>query len=152
MTGSFDLRLGAGTYRLKARDWSHGFTEYWNDKPTLATADDITLASGQFRSGIDIVMDKQPAEPITTRQLPVVSGKPKVGKTLTVKGGAWTPAAVKLGYQWYAGSKPIKNATKGKLHVTKARLHRKLKVVITVSASGYATTTLTVKVKGRVHG
>ena len=45
-----------------------------------------------------------------------------MGKKLTAKAGEWGPKGVTLSYQWYAGTKPIKGATKATtlVHATEA--------------------------------
>ena len=44
--------LNAGTYRLRFQDFGDAYLgEYWNDKPTLATADDIVVAASTTVTG-----------------------------------------------------------------------------------------------------
>ncbi|CAN5441496.1 hypothetical protein BH09ACT12_BH09ACT12_30150 [soil metagenome] len=47
---------------------------------------------------------------IKSKRAPSVSGRPKLGRPLTVTAGTWKPAKVRLTYAWYAGSKKIKGA------------------------------------------
>jgi hypothetical protein len=50
--------LGAGDFKVVYFDCNDGSyaTEYWNDKPGFSTADAITLASGENRSGVDATL------------------------------------------------------------------------------------------------
>lgn len=68
---------------------------------------------------------------------PKISGTPKIGRKVTAKPGSWTPGT-KFSYQWYAGSKAIKGATRSSLKIN-AKLKRKtLKVKVTGTKAGYA--------------
>lgn len=81
-----------------------------------------------------------PAAPkALTAATPKISGKAKVGRTLTANPGHWTDGA-KLSYQWKANGKPIKHATKRKLALTKALRGSRITVTVTGSLAGYETT------------
>lgn len=74
-----------------------------------------------------------------------VKGKPKVGSTLKVKGLELAlRTAVSYKFQWFAGSKKIKKATKSKLKVTRAMKGKKLSVKVTATAGS---TSKSVKLK-----
>jgi Leucine-rich repeat (LRR) protein len=75
----------------------------------------------------------------TTAPKPKITGTAKVGKTLKAVPGTCTPAASKVTYQWYRGTKAIKAATKPTYKITKADLGKKIKVRITVTRPGYFT-------------
>ncbi|QIK74860.1 hypothetical protein [Nocardioides piscis] len=83
---------------------------------------------------------------------PKVKGKPIVGTTLKARPGTWQPAPAKVTYQWRAGSKAIKKATRPRLKLTSALRGKKISVRITLAAPGVSTRTVTVKVKGKVKG
>ncbi len=72
---------------------------------------------------------------------PTVSGKAKVGSTMTAKPGAWAPAPVSFRYQWYRGTTPIANATKPSYTVTAADGGRALSVAVTGTKTGHAAVT-----------
>lgn len=81
-----------------------------------------------------------------------VAGKPKVGSTLRLTGldklfRASTPVWYR--FQWYAGAKKIKKATKSKLKVLASMKGSKLSVKVTASA-GSSTKTVKIKV-GKVR-
>ena len=79
-----------------------------------------------------------------------MSGKPKVGKTLKVTHlDLDLRTTVTYKFQWYAGTKKIKKATKSKLKVTSAMKGKKLSVKVTATA---ASTSKSVKLKvGKVR-
>lgn len=74
---------------------------------------------------------------------PKVSGKPKVGRTLTANPGTWGPAGVVLTFKWYRGSKAIKGATTDTYRLTRADKGKRLKVKVTGRLDGYTTLTKT---------
>jgi DNA-binding beta-propeller fold protein YncE len=74
-----------------------------------------------------------------TGRRPWITGKPKVGRKLTAKVAAWTPAPVKLSYQWYAAGKRIRRATRKTLKLTKAQRRKRITVKVTGRKTGYPT-------------
>ena len=88
---------------------------------------------------------------VLTAVTPKISGKAKVGQTLTAEPGSWT-AGAKLTYQWEAGGKPIKNATKRTLEVTKSLAGERITVTVTGSLAGYSTTSRTSAATDKVGG
>lgn len=77
---------------------------------------------------------------------PTISGTAKVGKTLTVKVGAWSPSP-KFSYQWYHAKTAIKGATKSSYKVAKADKGHTVWVKVTAKKTGYPTVTKKVSVK-----
>jgi 5-hydroxyisourate hydrolase-like protein (transthyretin family) len=80
-----------------------------------------------------------------------VAGKPKVGKTVKLTGldKLLRSTGVSYKFQWFAGAKKIKKATKSTLKVTKAMKGTKLSVKVTATA---AASSKTVKIKvGKVR-
>jgi hypothetical protein len=79
-----------------------------------------------------------------------VTGKPKVGKTVKVAHlDLDVRTAVTYKFQWFAGTKKIKKATKSKLKVTSAMKGKKLSVKVTGTAGS---TSKSVKIKvGKVR-
>ncbi len=73
-----------------------------------------------------------------------VKGKFKVGRKIKVTAGKLAPTPTRTTYQWFAGKKAIKGATKPKLKLTKAMVGKKISVRITATRTGYQPlTTLT---------
>jgi len=78
-----------------------------------------------------------------TGTVPKVTGKTKVGSTLTAAAGSWKPSGVKVSYQWLRDGVVISKATKAKYVVRSSDLSRKFSVRITGSKSGLKTQTKT---------
>lgn len=85
-----------------------------------------------------------------TRATPKVAGTVKVGKKLTAKPGTWTSGTT-LRYQWYAGGKAIKGATKSSLTLKSAQRGKTITVKVTGSKAGYTTVSATSKKTGKVR-
>ncbi len=81
---------------------------------------------------------------------PRITGRPKVGRRLTAKPGAWTPAPVKLSYQWYAAGKRIRRATRQTLKLTKAQRRKRITVRVTGRKAGYTAVTEISKATKRI--
>ena len=81
---------------------------------------------------------------------PVVAGTAVVGRKLKVSTGSWDPGAVSLRYQWLAGGKVIKGATRRTLKLTKAQLGKKITVRVTATATGLTATTVTTRATRKV--
>ncbi|MFI0923264.1 hypothetical protein ACH4TP_04855 [Streptomyces sp. NPDC021012] len=83
---------------------------------------------------------------------PYVTGTVRVGRTLTLNRGTWTPAPSSYAYQWYANGRAISGATKSTFLLTKAQ--RGLRITVRVTAyrtghtAGVAWTRATVVVAG----
>lgn len=79
---------------------------------------------------------------VATAATPKVSGTKKVGNTLRVVRGTWTPGTT-FSYQWYANGNPIAKATKSTLKVTKSLKPKKITIKVTGKKAGYATVSKT---------
>ncbi|MEV6249302.1 hypothetical protein AB0M38_24285 [Streptomyces sp. NPDC051742] len=83
---------------------------------------------------------------------PYVTGTVRVGRTLTLNRGTWTPAPTSYTYQWYANGRAITGATRTTF--TPASAQRGMRITVKVTAqrtghySGVAWTTSTVAVAG----
>ncbi|TQK70057.1 carboxypeptidase regulatory-like domain-containing protein [Nocardioides sp. SLBN-35] len=94
----------ASTYRVTAQDAGHALR-------VEITASREGFEPGEARSAA-LAVPEEPVEPtVTNTVLPVISGTPAVGQTLTVSPGSWTPADVVLSYAWFAGASPIPGAS-----------------------------------------
>jgi hypothetical protein len=63
---------------------------------------------------------------------PVITGRAAVGSTVKAKVGSWGPhTKVRFSYQWYAGKKAIRGATRPKLRISKATAGKKLRLRVT---------------------
>lgn len=173
LDGTYDLaQLAGGAYRV-------GYTfgairEFWNDKGTLDVAQDVTVAPGALtaagRNAVLIAGEHDPrttppapqvpapapqaptaAKAVTNSKLPHVVGKPRVGRTLRVSSGAWSPSIVSWKVQWLADGRIIKKANKMKFEVTPKQVGKRISVRITASAAGYQSTTVTTASTGKVR-
>lgn len=74
---------------------------------------------------------------------PAITGTAKKGKTLKVKMSAWTPAPVKITYQWLRNGSAISGATKSSYKLTKKDKKKYISVRATGTKAGYATASRT---------
>lgn len=90
---------------------------------------------------------------LANRTRPRVRGKAKVGRTLRVTRGTWTPdSGVDFSYRWFANGKAIKRATKPRLRVTKKLKGKRLWVRVTAKLPGAAKMTVRTRRTKRVAG
>jgi hypothetical protein len=82
-------------------------------------------------------------KPFTKSATPVITGSLKVGKTLGTNNGYWNPSPTKVTYQWLRNLVPITGATAKTYKLTAADKGTSIRVKITVTKTGYATTTKT---------
>jgi len=78
----------------------------------------------------------------TKSATPKITGTAKVGKTLKVTTGTWSPKPT-FTYQWYRGTTAIKGATKASYKLVAADKGKKIKVVVTAKAKDTVTVTKT---------
>lgn len=88
---------------------------------------------------------------VSATKLPVIKGKPIVGRTLKVTAGSWNAPGVTRVLQWLANGKVIKKAIKAKLKMTRKLVGKKISVRIVVSAPGYLPSTVRIRRAGRVQ-
>ena len=93
---------------------------------------------------------------IRNQAVPVVSGKPIVGRTLTATHGDWSLTPDSYSYRWYAGGHRIKGATQATYQPTASVAGRRIRVVVTAHSQGYtaqaASSVLTDRAMlGRIH-
>jgi hypothetical protein len=69
---------------------------------------------------------------------PAISGTAKVGRTLSVSRGSWTPTPKTYQYQWYRNGVAITGATKNSYTVKSSDRGRTLTARVTVFQTGYA--------------
>ena len=81
---------------------------------------------------------------------PKITGSVRIGKTLKVVTGTWSPKPT-FTYQWYANGKKISKATKASFKLTKSLKGKRITVVVTANKQYYSTlirtSTATSKVK-----
>ncbi len=118
------------TYKVQAADAGH--TIKVTAANTGAAFTQVTRTSANTA--------KVPALAWAASPNPTLSGTTKVGKTLTVKVGAWSPTPT-FSYQWYRGTAAIKGATKTSHKLTSADKGKTVSVKVTAKKTGYPSTT-----------
>lgn len=91
-----------------------------------------------------------PPSTLASTRRPAITGKATVGRKLKVTTGAWTSPRVRLAYQWLAGGRVIKGATKASLLLRRAHAGARITVRVTASASGFTPTTVTIRAAKKV--
>lgn len=74
-----------------------------------------------------------------TAPRPTISGTAKVGKTLTVSRGSWSPTPSSVKYVWKANGVTISTRTTNKFVVPPSAKGKRLTVTVTGSRTGYTT-------------
>lgn len=92
-----------------------------------------------------------PATTFTATAPPTVTGKLKVGRTLTARPGTWIPTPTTVSFKWFADGKSVRRATSAKLRLTTKLEGKRISVRIILTRPGVTTTVRTVKVRGRVR-
>ena len=144
-------RIGASTTVLARRETATLHHE------ALTAGTDFTSAAGGVRiavvttgatATVEVTLATPPVvgppatPPIASFRTatPRITGTPKVGRTLKVKVGSWSPRP-RFTYQWYAGGKKITTkGTKSSLKLTAKQRGKKITVRVTATRPGYATT------------
>ncbi|MCX5392428.1 hypothetical protein [Streptomyces sp. NBC_00094] len=68
---------------------------------------------------------------------PYTTGTVRVGRTLSLNRGTWTPAPTSYAYQWYANGRAVSGATKSWLTLTSAQRGAKITVRVTAHRTGH---------------
>ncbi|MEU2230148.1 hypothetical protein [Streptomyces vietnamensis] len=83
---------------------------------------------------------------------PYVTGTVRVGRTLTLNRGAWTPAPTSYAYQWYANGRAISGATRTTFTLTSAQRGLTITVRVTAYRTGHAAGVAWTRSTGAVAG
>lgn len=113
-------------------------------KVTVAATGYTSLASATAATA------KVTAATLTVTTKPVISGKAKVGKTLTVSKGVYSASGTVVTFQWLRDGKVIKGATAAKYAVVAADKKAKLSVKVTATKTGYTPVTTVTAPTGAV--
>ncbi|MFF9426139.1 hypothetical protein [Streptomyces sp. NPDC014746] len=93
----------------------------------------------------------QGVAPRATRT-PSLSGTVRVGRTLTLNRGTWTPAPTSFAYQWYANGRAVSGATRATFTLTKAQRGTKITVRVTALRTGHLNGVAWTRSTGAVAG
>lgn len=116
---SYKVTAADRGHRLRVVVWAHRDGYY----PGYSSATTWTVKSGTI-----------------TAATPKLSGTPKVGSTLRLSRGTWSPSSVTFTQQWYRNSYPIPGATGTYRKLTSADRGARIHVRVTARKSGYTTT------------
>lgn len=78
-----------------------------------------------------------PARAIALRKRPAISGIAKVGRTLRVTKGAWSPTPSSYRFQWLRNGRSVKGATRSTYKLGRSDRGKKIRAKVTVRRSGY---------------
>ncbi len=98
--------------------------------------------TGKLKGYTDATKNSKATAKIKKAAKPKIAGKARVGSRLTAKPGSWAKGT-KVTYQWYAGGKKIKGATKPTYKLKKAQAGKTVTVKITGKKKGSAAVTVT---------
>ena len=101
----------------------------------------VTIVMSGTRAGYEAVSATAPATATVTAgklasSTPKVTGTVRVGKTVRIVAGSWTPGT-QLSYSWYASGTKIAGASKSTFAITKKLLGKKITVKVTGKKAGY---------------
>ena len=82
------------------------------------------------------------AQGFSSTPVPTISGKPRIGQTLSAVAPDWTPAA-NLKFQWKRDGKAIAKATGKTYKLTAEDANRQITIAVTGSRTGFSSRTLT---------
>jgi hypothetical protein len=74
---------------------------------------------------------------------PTITGTPKVGHTLGLSTGMWSPSGLTFAYQWKVNGVNVAGATTGTFALTKDHVGKIISVSVTGARTGYAPATAT---------
>ena len=103
--------LASGSYKIQFVDLGSGhyITEYYNNEPSFASADSVTVVQGSTTAGINAALVRK--APVNTAA-PVASGIPAVGRMLSCSNGLWTGSPTPTyTYKWLRDGTVIAGAT-----------------------------------------
>lgn len=103
---SYQVLVPPGTYHLRffgydPDSFASYVPEWYNDKPTFAGSQTVTVGSGSTVGAVNAQLTKQ----LVNRTKPVITGKALVGRTLTASPGTWNLMADnQYTYTWLRGA------------------------------------------------
>jgi hypothetical protein len=134
--------LFLAAYGVKKPTLPKGWTTYafWQWRDATKTTKGYPGDQDVFKGSVTALktLARPPLHAGTVR----ITGKNALGGTLKASVSGW-PKGAKLSYQWYLDGKLVKGATYSTTHVTKARIGRRLTVVVRGALGGYTSSSRT---------
>ncbi|UMG92048.1 hypothetical protein [Nocardioides sp. TF02-7] len=125
--------------------------------PAKAAGKPIVLRVTGERTGYEpLTTSSEPTRTVAkgrvTPSTPTIYGTAKVGSTLMVSAGYWSPSGVKLRYQWKVGSRLVKGkaGTKPQFRIPRTARGKRIAVVVTATLAGYTTVKRTSRATAKV--
>ena len=99
----------------------------------------LTLTVPETSSSVAVpIVVADAAESLTVITPPTITGKARVGRTLTADGGTWSAENTTFAFQWMRNGAPIDGATNAEYVLTTADAATTVTVKVTASAEGFA--------------
>jgi alpha-tubulin suppressor-like RCC1 family protein len=118
-------------------------------------ADGVVLATGSESWGVPggtpFALTALSGQRVLDSVRPAITGKAKVGRTLTAHAGSWSVRPAKYAYQWYRHGTKVSGATKSTYKLTKHDRGWRLSVRITATRPGFATGAATSATTSKIH-
>ena len=140
------LRNGAAIPRATAKTYELTASDHGKRISVRVTGSKAGLPTVAKTSAQTAVISKG----VLGAKTPSITGTAKKGKTLKIKMSAWTPAPVKISYQWLRNGSKISGATKSSYKLVKKDKKKRISVKVTGSKSGYTTVSRTSAQTGKV--
>lgn len=130
--GSAKIKKATGlSYTVTAKDLGHKLRlKVTGSRPGYKSATTWSTATAKVTKGTFVT------------GTPKITGQLQKGKTLKAVAGTWTPKASKYKYQWFRGTKKIKNATKASYKLKSADVGKQVTVRVTGTKAGYKAATV----------
>jgi ELWxxDGT repeat protein len=87
---------------------------------------------------------------LTVRRKAKLTGAARVGQRIKLTLPTFTQSKIKFSFRWYVDGKRIKKQTASSLKLTNAYKGKRISVTITATKTGYKSTTLTLRLGGKV--
>jgi 5'-nucleotidase len=98
----------------------------------------LTVTVPETGTSVDVTLQiTSTAVPIESVAPPVITGEPRVGRTLTTNGGTWSVEGPALAYQWNRNGAPIDGATASSYTLVAADAGAEITVTVTASKEGF---------------
>lgn len=141
--------LRPGPVWLSFEDPSGARDTFFHRGATLATSTPVTIVSHQQTEIRDYLA---PTPRVIARLLPKVTGPARVGGTLRVSRGEWTPNANTRTVRWLADGKVIRGARSAAYTLTAKERGNRISVRVTARAKGFRAGTVTTRPTAKVKG